>query len=85
MRLAPLVLADMLCYLRFSPELSMRAKALHIAREAGLKVEVGDDVRANLEELKYLEKSIGRTGRLALAPFLEPSARDLWEMQALRQ
>ena len=75
----------MLCYLRIYSELSMRAKAVHIARQAGLRIEIGEDVRANLEELAYLRRSIGRTGRLALAPFLESSAHGLWEMQALRK
>ena len=83
-RFPPVIVADMLCYLRIYSELSMRAKAMHIAREAGLKVQVGADVHANIEELKYLGKSIGRTGRLALAPFLGSSAHDVWEMRALR-
>jgi len=84
-RFPPVVVADMLCYLRIYSELSMRAKAVHIARQAGLRIEIGEDVRANLEELAYLRRSIGRTGRLALAPFLESSAHGLWEMQALRK
>jgi hypothetical protein len=84
-RFPPVVVADMLCYLRIYSELSMRAKAMHIARQAGLKLEAGEDVRANIQELKYLGKSIGRTGRLALAPFLESSAHGFWEMHALQK
>jgi hypothetical protein len=36
-----------------------------------------------LEELVYLEKSIGRTGMLAIAPLLSQTPRDLWEMRRL--
>jgi len=82
-RFPPLVVADMLCFLRIHLELSMRAKAQLMAREAGATLEIGDDVRANFDELEYLKKSIGPTGCLALAPFLTSSARDLWELQVL--
>lgn len=84
-RFAPAVLGDMLCYLRIYLELSMRAKSQLIAREAGLELDVGEEVRANLEELRYLEKSIGKTGKLALHPFLRTRSRDLWQLGMLRQ
>jgi hypothetical protein len=35
--------------------------------------------------LKYLEKSIGRTGMLAVRPLLAQTPRDLWEMHRLGQ
>jgi RsiW-degrading membrane proteinase PrsW (M82 family) len=76
---------DMLCLLRIQTELGMRAKGLLLAREAGLEVPVGDDVRANLLELRYLEGAIGRTGRLALKPLLGQSARDLWQIYLLKE
>ena len=34
-------------------------------------------------ELRYLEKSIGRTGMLALQPFIHTSTRDLWQLNLL--
>ena len=74
------VVADMLCLVRLQAELSIRAKGLLLAREAGLDAPVGDDVRASLRELRYLESSIGRTGRLALKPLLRESARDSWQV-----
>ena len=74
------VVADMLCLLRIQAELSMRAKALLMARQAGIAIAVDDDVKANLEEMRYLEKSMGPTGRLALDPFRKKSSRDLWEL-----
>jgi RsiW-degrading membrane proteinase PrsW (M82 family) len=79
------VVADMLCLVRIQAELAIRAKGLLLAREAGLDAPVGDDVRANLAELRYLERSIGRTGLLALAPILRRSSRDVWQVYLLEQ
>lgn len=78
------VLADMLCLLRIHLELSIRAKGMLIARAAGIELAVDDDTRANLEELRYLEGSIGRTGRLAMLPLLRSRSRDLWQVYMLR-
>jgi len=77
------VVADMMCLLRVHLELSIRAKGILMAREAGLPIEVGEDVRANLNELRYLERSIGPTGRLALQPMLQTSSRHLWQIYML--
>jgi RsiW-degrading membrane proteinase PrsW (M82 family) len=79
------LVADMLCLLRIQAELAIRAKGLLLAREAGLEAPVGEDVRANLDELRYLERSIGRTGLLALKPVLRQSARDLWQVYFLEE
>lgn len=77
------VVADMLCLIRVHLELSLHGKGLLIAREAGLDVPVGDDIRASLEELRYLEKAIGPTGLLAVRPLLKNSGRDLWHLYLL--
>ena len=77
------MVADMLCYLRIYTELAIRAKAALIARENGLELPVGERTRANLEELRYLEKSIGKTGCLAMKPFLLLERKDLWQMQVI--
>jgi len=77
------VVADMMCLLRVHLELSIRAKGVLMAREAGLPIEVGEDVKANLNELRYLERSIGPTGRLALKPMLQASSRHLWQIHML--
>jgi protease PrsW len=37
-------------------------------------------MESHLKELKYLEKSIGPTGMLAVRPLLAQTPRDLWEM-----
>ncbi len=77
--------ADMLCLLRIHLELSIRAKGLLLARESGFAVPVGEDVRANLRELSFLEGAIGRTGLLAVKPILRRSSRDLWQIYMLQE
>ena len=79
------VVADMLCMLQIHLELSVRAKGLLLAREIGLPVVIGPDVRANLEELRYLEKTIGPTGLLAMKPIRRQSSRDLWQLHVLAE
>jgi hypothetical protein len=78
------VVADMLCFLRIHLELAVRAKGLLMMREAGFRVPGDPEVREKLAELRFLEKSIGRTGRLALSPVLHTSSRRLWQIYLLR-
>jgi hypothetical protein len=73
----------MLCLLQIQLELSMAAKSVLIARAAGVEVPIDAEVRAKLEELRFLERSIGRTGRLTIAPFLKTSSRELWQFYML--
>ena len=77
------VVADMLCYLRVHTELALRAKGVLLAREAGFDVPVDQATREKFAELGYLEKSVGRTGLLALHPVLRRSRRDLWQLYLL--
>lgn len=79
----PEVVADMLCYLRLHVELSMRANAILLLRESGMEPEIDPDVRAMVEEMRYLEQSIGKTGQHALKPFMRLSSRDLWQLYML--
>ncbi len=81
----PEVLVDMLCYLRVHVELAISAKGLLMMREAGFKSSPPDGTQEQFRELRHLEKSIGPTGRLALAPFLHQSTRDLWQIYMLDQ
>jgi len=74
----PAVVLDMVCLLRLQLELSVQAKAMLMAREAGLEIPVDADLRAALAELAYLEKAIGPTGLLALKPLQVTSHRDDW-------
>ncbi len=77
------VVADMLCLLRIHLELSLRAKGILIARAAGVEVPEDGQVCANFQEMKYLERSIGKTGRMAILPFMRTSNRDLWQLYVL--
>lgn len=74
------VVMDLLCYLRIHLELSMRAKGILMMREAGFDAEPDDETRALFQEMKYLESSIGKTGKLALLPFLRFSGKELWQL-----
>jgi RsiW-degrading membrane proteinase PrsW (M82 family) len=77
------IVADLLCYLRLHTELSIRAKGLLMMRESGFVNKPGEETRAKLEEMKYLEKSIGPTGKLAVKPFLRMTRKDLWQFYML--
>jgi RsiW-degrading membrane proteinase PrsW (M82 family) len=77
------IVADLLCYLRLHVELAIRAKGLLMMRESGFQNTPGAETRAKLEEMKYLEKSIGPTGKLAIRPFLQMSRKDLWQFYML--
>lgn len=77
------VVADMLCLIRIRVELSLRAKGLLMMREAGFAVTVGPDVRAKFDELKFLERSIGRIGLLAIEPIHRWSRQDLFQLTLL--
>ncbi|MCG3121423.1 MAG: hypothetical protein ALAOOOJD_04515 [bacterium] len=79
----PECLVDLLCYLRLRVELAIKAKGFLLMREAGLKPAPDSSLKSMFAELAYLEKSIGKIGRLALSPFVSASSRDLWQLQML--
>ena len=69
--------------LRLYTELALRAKGVLMMRESGFDVPVDEATREKFAELRYLEKSVGSTGRLALAPMLHMSHKDLWQLYML--
>jgi RsiW-degrading membrane proteinase PrsW (M82 family) len=79
------VLADLLCYVRLDAELSLRAKGELMMREAGFPTTLEPEIEEKLAEMRYLEKSIGPTGMLALMPLLHPGSQTLWQRQLLRK
>jgi protease PrsW len=83
-RLPGPVVADMFCLLRIELELSVQAKALLLARDAGLDVPIDDDLDAALAERESLKRSIGKTGLLALEPLQVSTRRDLWHSRLLK-
>ena len=84
-RFAPEVIVDMMCLLRLRAELAIRAKAVLMMREAGFDPPPNPALKDTLEELRYLERSIGKTGLRALHPFLDTGMRDLWQLHMLSE
>jgi hypothetical protein len=82
-RFAAEEIVDMMCLLRLRAELAIRAKGILMVREAGFEAAPDPTLKDKFEEVRYLERSIGRTGLLALQPFLHTSTRDLWQMTVL--
>ena len=79
------VIVDMMCLLRLRAELAIRAKGVLMMREAGFDAAPDPTLKDTFEELRYLEQSIGKTGLLALHPFLHTSRRDLWQLNLLNE
>jgi RsiW-degrading membrane proteinase PrsW (M82 family) len=80
------IVADMLCYLRVHVELAMRAKGVLMLRESGFdEPPLDDEVRSQIAELHYLEKSLGKAGLLALRPIVIATGKDLWQLQWLER
>lgn len=77
------VVADLLCYLRVYVELALCAKGLLMMRENGIDAPVDNETRAKLEEMQYLERSVGRAGLSTLKPLMHTSRRDLWQLYML--
>jgi RsiW-degrading membrane proteinase PrsW (M82 family) len=79
------VVADMLCYMRLHVELALRAKGVLLMRETGFAAPIDEETREKLAEMQYLERSIGRTGRIAMRPVLPMTSKDLWQIYMLGQ
>jgi RsiW-degrading membrane proteinase PrsW (M82 family) len=81
----PEVVGDMLCLIRLSAQLSAQAKGNLLRQELGFEPEHDPELTAKLKEMQFLEQSVGRAGRMALAPLAPRRVRDLWEMYRLNQ
>ena len=79
------IVADMLCFLRIHLELAIRAKGILLMQEAGFRIPLDPEIKEKFAELKYLEKSIGTTGKLAISPILHISTHDLWQLYLLNK
>jgi hypothetical protein len=79
----PEVIVDMMCLLRLRAELGIKAKGILLMREAGFEADPDPSLPAKLEEVRYLEQNIGRTGMRALKPFIQTSTQDLWQINLL--
>jgi RsiW-degrading membrane proteinase PrsW (M82 family) len=78
------VVADMLCYLRLHVELALRAKGVLMLKESGFEEPpMDDELKEQIQELRYLERSLGKAGELALRPIVLATGKDLWQLQWL--
>lgn len=84
-RFAAADLVDMLCLIRLQAELSIQAKGLLMMRKAGFDPPRDSRIASKLEELAHLERSIGRTGRIALRPIFSMSHREIWQLRMLQK
>ncbi len=80
---SPETLADIFCLLKITVELSIEAKGLLLMRQHGFDIGASDEIQEKLEEVVFLEKSIGPTGRLAIGPMLPKGRKDFWQRQLL--
>ena len=81
----PADVADMLCLLRLQAELSIRAKGVLLLRENGLEPKPDPETRARLEEVDSLERSLGRTGLMALRPLCRWQNENAWQRHLLEE
>lgn len=77
------LVADMLCLVRIHLELAVRAKGILMLRKTGFSPQPDPEIRDKFDELRYLEKSLGKTGLLAVNPLIQTSSRDLWQIYML--
>ena len=54
-------------------------------KEAGIEITPDPDAKAKLDEMKFLDRNLGKTGKLALLPLLRTSSRDLWQLHMVGQ
>jgi hypothetical protein len=54
-------------------------------KESGFEMPPDPEVEAQFMELNYLEKQIGKTGKLAIQPLLKLNNTDLWQLSMMRK
>jgi len=77
--------ADMLVLLKLQTELSIRAKGMLILREHGFEPEIDPELKGKLEEVRWLEKTIGRAGLLAMRPVCRWTGKNQWQRFMLEE
>lgn len=80
----PLVVGDIICYLRVYLELSIKAKGVLILKESGIDLPPEPEMEAQFVELNYLDKQIGKTGKIAIQPLMKINNTDLWQLSMMR-
>ena len=71
----PEVFFDVICYVQLNVELSVAAKSRFMMREAGLDLPLDEEqistYLSQYEEFKILEKGLGKTARMTIAPVVK--------------
>ena len=84
-RFSPEIIVDLLCYIQLYLELSIKAKAILMLNELDIEYEKEESIKNRITEFKFLRKSIGKVGLIALKPILRFSKRDLWKIHLLEE
>jgi len=82
-RFSPMVVFDMFTYVSLFLELSIKAKRNLLLKESGFEVIKIPGLENYFKEMKSLQKSIGKTGLMAISPILRMSKQDLWKLSQL--
>jgi hypothetical protein len=73
----------LLCYLRLYVELALRARGIPDDAGARHRVPIDDETKGKLQEMRYLERTVGRTAMRTLQPLMHMNGRDLWQLYML--
>ncbi|TRZ70005.1 MAG: PrsW family intramembrane metalloprotease [Bacteroidetes bacterium] len=79
----PEMVFDLYCFISLYTELSIKAKSMMMLRENDFVVSPDPEIQSKLRELKSLQKTIGHSGYLAIAPVLRMNRKDLWKLSML--
>ena len=79
------VVFDIICFMRTHLELSIKAKGIMLMKEAGLDPPMDPTIQPMLDELAFLEKSIGRTGKMTISSFMSTDSKDIWQLKMLAE
>jgi len=82
---SPDMVADMLCLLAASGRALHPGQGHPAVARARAEASVDPEMSARLDELQWLERSIGKTGLLALRPVCRWKGRDRWQRYLLQE
>ena len=77
------VIIDMYCFIELYLELSIAFKRNLILKEVEMPVIKDESKTDKLKELKHLNKTIGKSGLLALSPLVKINQRNLWKLSSV--
>jgi len=79
------VVLDLYCFITLYLELSIKAKSVMMLKENDMAITPDPEIAEKLKELKSLQKSIGKSGYLAISPVLRMNREDIWKLALLAQ